>query len=183
MIAENSRKAPPDDRLRRNPPACASGALSVLIESEPGSNPCFDAFSSREPVSTPDQVRGRLSLENALKAVAHHCRGPLAGCRQGVRGPACDPRFGTIARETILERVENAQREAGPDRRTEIKRHPGNLALPLGKVVRHDPTRAHVTQTLEKSQKLSAVGNMGPPSAQIHRDVDGDEKRQITCDP
>ena len=27
--------------------------------------PYFDAFSSREPVSTPDQVRGRLSLENA----------------------------------------------------------------------------------------------------------------------
>jgi hypothetical protein len=26
----------------------------------------FDAFSLREPVSTPDQVRGRLSLENAL---------------------------------------------------------------------------------------------------------------------
>ena len=29
---------------------------------------CFDAFSSREPVSTPHQVRGRLSLENALVA-------------------------------------------------------------------------------------------------------------------
>jgi|ERR1700722_9127125 hypothetical protein len=26
----------------------------------------FDAFSSREPVSTPHQVRGRLSLESAL---------------------------------------------------------------------------------------------------------------------
>ncbi len=26
----------------------------------------FDAFSSREPASTPDRVRGRLSLENAL---------------------------------------------------------------------------------------------------------------------
>src|SRR6266851_858331 len=26
----------------------------------------FDAFSSREPVATPDRVRGRLSLENAL---------------------------------------------------------------------------------------------------------------------
>ena len=26
----------------------------------------FDAFSRREPVSTPHQVRGRLSLENAL---------------------------------------------------------------------------------------------------------------------
>src|ERR1700733_3438929 len=35
-------------------------ALSVLIESEPGSNLLFDAFSSREPVST--------SLENALAA-------------------------------------------------------------------------------------------------------------------
>jgi hypothetical protein len=32
------RRARPDDRLRRNPPACAPGALSVLTESEPGSN-------------------------------------------------------------------------------------------------------------------------------------------------
>src|SRR6266436_1432464 len=40
-------------------------AFSVPIESERGSISCFDAFSSREPVSTPDQVRGRLSLENA----------------------------------------------------------------------------------------------------------------------
>jgi len=31
-----------------------------------GSGSLSDAFSSREPVSTPDQVRGRLSLENAL---------------------------------------------------------------------------------------------------------------------
>jgi hypothetical protein len=27
---------------------------------------CFDAFSLREPVPIPDQVRDRLSLENAL---------------------------------------------------------------------------------------------------------------------
>jgi hypothetical protein len=26
----------------------------------------FDALSSREPAATPDQVRGRLSLENAM---------------------------------------------------------------------------------------------------------------------
>jgi hypothetical protein len=32
-----------------------------------GSKSLFDAFSLREPVSTPDQVRGRLSLENALE--------------------------------------------------------------------------------------------------------------------
>jgi len=36
----------------------AARALSVLIESDPGSSLLFDAFSSREPVST--------SLENAL---------------------------------------------------------------------------------------------------------------------
>src|SRR5216683_3300091 len=83
----------------------------------------------------------------------------------------------------ILERVENAQREAGPDRRAEIKRHPGNLVLPLGKIVRYDPTRAHVTETLKRSQKLAAVGNLGPPSSEVHRDVDGHEKRQVACDP
>ena len=45
----------------------SSRALSVLIEFRTEAlNSCFDAFSSREPVSTPDQVRGRLSLENAL---------------------------------------------------------------------------------------------------------------------
>ena len=37
-------------------------AFSVPIESERGSISCFDAFSSREPVST--------SLENALAAAA-----------------------------------------------------------------------------------------------------------------
>src|ERR1700731_2719101 len=108
---------------------------------------------------------GAIRRHARLKIVARHCRGLLAGSCQGVRRPACDPRFGTIAREMILERVENAQREAGPDRRTEIKRHPGNLALPFGKVVRHDPTRAHVTETLERSQKLAAIGYLGPPSA------------------
>src|SRR5260370_24950932 len=94
-----------------------------------------------------------------------------------------DRRFGAMAREMILERVENAQREAGPDRRTEIKRHPGNLVLPLGKVVGHDPTRADVAETLERAEMLAAIGNPGPPSAQVHRDVDGDEKPQIACNP
>src|SRR5882672_11026300 len=32
---------------------------------------CFDAFSSREPVSTPDRVRGHVSLENAMAAESH----------------------------------------------------------------------------------------------------------------
>jgi hypothetical protein len=38
--------------------------LTRMLEESP-----FDAFSSREPVSTSDQVRGRLSLENALKTL------------------------------------------------------------------------------------------------------------------
>jgi hypothetical protein len=44
-----------------------------------GSTSLFDAFSSREPVSTPHQVRGRLSLEDALGSftfpagIALHC--------------------------------------------------------------------------------------------------------------
>jgi hypothetical protein len=36
------------------------------MESKPALIFCFDAFSSREPAPTPDQVRGHASLENAL---------------------------------------------------------------------------------------------------------------------
>src|SRR5690349_6747375 len=46
-------------------------ALSVLIESAPGSTLCFDAFSSREPVST--------SLENALRAGLPEIHDALGG--------------------------------------------------------------------------------------------------------
>src|SRR6266852_8897485 len=105
-------------------------------------------------------------------SITGRCLRPAASTRR----PRCRSRFGAISREMILERVENAKREAGPDRRTEIKRHPGDLVLPLSKVVRYDPTRAHVTETLKRSQKLAAIGNLGPPSAQVHRDVNGDEK-------
>jgi hypothetical protein len=45
----------------------ASGAFG-FVETKPKS--LFDAFSSREPVSTPDRVRGRPSLENALGRAA-----------------------------------------------------------------------------------------------------------------
>jgi hypothetical protein len=40
------------------------------MESKPGCSFLFYAFSSREPASIPDQVADRLSLENALTAVA-----------------------------------------------------------------------------------------------------------------
>src|SRR5260370_38457760 len=97
---------------------------------------------------------GAIRWRARLKAVSRHCRGLLAGPCLGVRRPACDPRFGTIAREMVLEGVENAQPEAGQDRRTEIRRHPGNLVLPLGKSVGHDQTHAHVAATLQTAQTL-----------------------------
>src|SRR5207253_10108413 len=107
-------------------------------------------------------------------------RGP-----RGTTGPAIAskwrPSTGWRVGNDALERVANAQREAGPDRRTEIKRHPGNLVLPVRNIMRHDPPRADVTKTLEKSEKLAAIGHLGPPSAQVHRDIDGHEKRQIGC--
>src|ERR1700733_7832 len=85
-------------------------------------------------------------------------------------------RLAALVRQMTGERVENAQREAGPDCHAEIKRHPGNLVLPLGKVVRHDPARRDVTETLEGSEKLAAIANLGPPSVEIHRDVDGHQE-------
>jgi hypothetical protein len=56
--SELSRTGASQFRLRLHKETTPARALSVLIESEPGSNLLFDAFSSREPVST--------SLENAL---------------------------------------------------------------------------------------------------------------------
>ena len=92
-------------------------------------------------------------------------------------------RFGAIPRKMIPERVNKAKREARPDRRSEIERHPGNLILPLGKVMRHDPTRARVTETLERTQNFAAIRKPILPSVQVHRYVDGDEKSQIGCNP
>src|SRR5476649_1646985 len=56
------------DRRRAN--GTQSGVLQepfpFRLNRNGGSTSLFDAFSSREPVSTPHQVRDRLSLENAL---------------------------------------------------------------------------------------------------------------------
>ena len=56
------------DRPSREIPLTLRVDHSVLTKIRPEySKFLFDAFSSREPVSTPHQVRGRLSLENALR--------------------------------------------------------------------------------------------------------------------
>src|SRR5262249_13161134 len=87
------------------------------------------------------------------------------------------------AGKMTCERVADAQREAGPDRRTEIERHPGNLALPFSDVVGDDPPNACVPEALQKAPRSDPFGSPGPPSGQIHRDVDGREKHQIACNP
>src|SRR5205809_640496 len=43
--------------------------------------------------------------------------------------------------------------------------------------------RARVTQTLASFQSLTVAGAPGAPAAQVHRDVDRHEKRQIADDP
>ena len=91
-ILLNLRSAPLEPfpfRLNRN------GALSF----------CFDAFSSREPVSTPDQVRGRLSLENALKlAMPLRIDQPVDPLRGGHR-ETHRHRFAGCRRQAVLRRV------------------------------------------------------------------------------
>src|SRR5262245_17468785 len=91
-------------------------------------------------------------------------------------------RFDTILRKMIPERVNKAKHEARPDCDAEIERHPGNLILPLRKVMRHDPTPARVTKTLESAQDFAAaVCKPFLPSDQVHWYVDGNEKSQIGC--
>src|SRR5262245_23597170 len=97
---------------------------------------------------------------------------------QNVRARACHILSIRLAKKSP-KGVASAQRETGPDRGTEIERHPGDLVLPLSELVRHDPTNARITKALQRAQRSDALGNPGSPSREIHRDIDGRQKRQI----
>src|ERR1700732_1649403 len=56
--------------------------------------------------------------------------------------------------------VEHAQREARPHGRTEIERHPADFFAPLRNVVRHDPARADVAKSFQRTQHLVNAGNI-----------------------
>src|SRR5258708_15467997 len=62
------------------------GLTSVLNDQNRGGVPCFDAFSSREPVSTPHQVRRRLRSK-ALCHCLEIARGEIASAR--TRASSC----------------------------------------------------------------------------------------------
>jgi hypothetical protein len=62
--------------------------------------PCFDAFSSREPVSTPDQVQGRLSLENALILLRHK----FIGTRRAIEARQHGHRGKRLTRASMMRR-------------------------------------------------------------------------------
>ena len=80
-----------------------SRALSVPIESEPRLQSfVFDTFSSREPVSTPDQVRGSLSLENALDLAVVPVREDRDRFPVLVIGMVCDELIIDEGRETAV---------------------------------------------------------------------------------
>src|SRR5260370_17722565 len=64
------------------------GLTSVLNDQNRGGVPCFDAFSSREPVSTPHQVRRRLPRRRY--AIASKLR-VAKSRRRGHELPVADP--------------------------------------------------------------------------------------------
>src|SRR5579863_10052441 len=75
--------------------------------------------------------------------------------------------------------VEHAQREARPHGCAEVERHPGNFFPPLRNVVRDDPPRADVTKSFQRAQHLVTAGDIYPPSLQIHRHVNRDQKYDV----
>jgi len=108
-------------------------ATGVSQQSSPRDTPDSSIFASsrrweepREPAICPEQaLRGRRKSE--LGRQVRHDPGKM-----------------------IAKRVNETKREARPHRRGEVERHPGNLILPLRKVVRHDPSRARIAQTHER---------------------------------
>src|SRR5215510_1317485 len=80
--------------------------------------------------------------------------GHFSGCSflttiEAVRARACGIHLVQLAKRNT-EGVAGAQRETGPDRRTEIERHPGDLVFPLRELVRHGPTTARITKALQR---------------------------------
>jgi hypothetical protein len=133
----------------------------------------------RDPSLEEPRRRWQVAICQSRSGRAFTPNGPCAdGARQSLGG-----RFGAIARKMIPKRVNETKREARPDRRSEIERHPGNLMFPLSKVMRHDLTRARITQTLERRQSFAAVCKAVLPSVQVHWYVDGYEKSQIGSNP
>ena len=65
-----------------------------------------------------------------------------------------------------VERIDHAQRQAGPDRAAEIQRHPGDLVLPVLEVVAHDPACADIAKALDDSEQLATFGKVRPPAVQ-----------------
>src|SRR4029078_5585056 len=92
-------------------------------------------------------------------------------------------RLGPILWDMVAKQIDEAKREARPDRPRKVERHPGYLLPPMSEVVRHDPTRGRIMQTLQRAQSSAAIREPVLPPAQVHRYVDGDEKGQVARDP
>src|SRR5262245_16743306 len=115
------------------------GGSSLTVGTKPGGGSSLGYIATRNvPMRAPTAMRPQQEAVHLKRALREWCT--LEFGRQ-------------VRRDTgkmIPKRVNDTKGQARPDRRSEIERHPGNLILPLRKVVRHDPTRARITQTLER---------------------------------
>src|SRR5205823_4143704 len=68
-----------------------------------------------------------------------------------------------IARQAMANQGKTAKQDTGPDRDAEIKRHPGNLVLPLRDAVRDHPAACQIVQAGEKSENLLTVRQLSVP--------------------
>ena len=95
-------------------------AFSVLTESEPRSSSCFDAFSSREPVSTPLSECGASFRSKTLWGqgrMGRRRRGPSSRGGAIIRAPAARLAVGTdISKGNLICRPCERMRTQGPPR-------------------------------------------------------------------
>jgi hypothetical protein len=88
-------------------------------------------------------------------------------------------RAGAVLQQSVPYKTDAAKRQARPHGHAEIQRHPRNFIFPVNDVMRHRPAVAQVMQAREKSEQLFSACDIRLPAAEVHRHVDGDEKRQI----
>jgi hypothetical protein len=99
---------------------------------------CFDAFSLREPLPTPDQVRGGLSLENALYRAASSGHQPVDEQHDDSAHDGADD-AGAFSRAIPSERLAKvARHERADDSQNGRQNEAGRLV-----VSRHDELRNH----------------------------------------
>lgn len=116
-----------------------------------------EMLKSDVPIDDRNHLAVRKMLREIASSVAPYCHPRLfivtslnsTRRRKRLSRNGDGPSIDAIPRKLVLETVDQAKCEAPPHGRCKIEGHPRNLVLPVNKVMRHDPTRGRVTETLE----------------------------------